>query len=213
MIQNFSPDGPRSVFWHPNAPWIYSICRESIGRYDDVTGETILVRPPQEITSMYSGEYDGPQQALLVGTSAGLYHVSEDLANWQRIETNLPSEGWRVYLSGEGGCIAGNWYSLFEAGEGLGVIGEGVRTSNRNPALSIYPNPTSGFLELHSPYSGMFEIFDLQGRLVSRNGVGASTNYIDLSADALATGSYYYRLKPFYGLAPSNSTGVFQLIR
>jgi hypothetical protein len=93
------------------------------------------------------------------------------------------------------------------------VIGEGVRGSNRNPALSIYPNPTSDFLELNSTISGTFEIFDLLGRLVDRKVVLSNLTHIDLTAGGLATGSYYYRLKPFYGLAPSNSTGVFQLIR
>jgi hypothetical protein len=213
LVQNFAPDAARSVFYHPEHPWIYTITRRTIGRYNESTSDTIARVAPAEIASIYEGAYDLQQQALLIGTSAGLYHVSADLAHWEPIQTHLPTQGWRVYVAGEGGCIAGNWDSLYEAREGLGVIGEGVRGSNRNPALSIYPNPTSDFLELNSTISGTFEIFDLLGRLVDRKVVLSNLTHIDLTAGGLATGSYYYRFAPFYGIAPINSTGVIQFVR
>ena len=72
------------------------------------------------------------------------------------------------------------------------------RFSKKNTSLetqiSIYPNPTNDILNLKSNFdSGVYQIFDLQGKLINQDTLTSKETTIDLSR--LNSGIYFFRIQ------------------
>ncbi|MCF8450250.1 MAG: Ig-like domain-containing protein, partial [Taibaiella sp.] len=81
---------------------------------------------------------------------------------------------------------------------------EGITVSES--VFTLYPNPTSGILNINAPIGGVFNVYTLDGKVVAQYQVQASTTAVTLPLN-LASGIYLAR---FIGL--DGSTAIVRLV-
>ncbi|MCB9365558.1 MAG: T9SS type A sorting domain-containing protein [Calditrichaeota bacterium] len=173
-----------SIEAHPSRPWIYFCAEDTIGRYDEVTGELSVVPLPG--TGVAYRCLFLPPDSLIVGTEGGLYAVDENLESFRSIDDDHGSGEPLVCLdylqavSFSGGLHCRDLSSSADYKESQAELLQ----------LLAFPNPVASTLFLSSGFTGQVKILNLLGQEVKRVDMKRG---IPLSVDitGLTTGTYF----------------------
>lgn len=136
---------------------------------------------------------DHPDDAIYIGTAHGVYYRDNSTNGWVPFDTNLPNVSVRDL---EINLLSNKIYA--------GTFGRGVWAADLpNPlsvvgnnliSISIYPNPTNGIINIHSPKQDLqsVKIYDISGKMIVKESVTNSTPTIDISH--LNTGVYLMKI-------------------
>jgi hypothetical protein len=172
--------------YHPVQPWVYALGYHHIGRYDEVTGDTLVFPLPDYITIGAAIAYT--ETGLLVYTDEGYFKVSDDLTEWQADTTNtVPA----ILLSAAPDhCLAINGAGIYVSG--VPDATAPVRPLPATPALTVYPNPSNGGFVVTYDRPAMLQIYDLLGREVYTQEVERPGS-VWLNPPGLSSGIYFLK--------------------
>ena len=108
-----------------------------------------------------------PDNALYVGTAHGVYYRDDITNSWIPFDTNLPN----VDITDLDINLIDNKITAATFGRGIWLSDLPVPLSNstyNQTAISIYPNPTKDFINIHSPVEQpqTVKLFDISGKLI-----------------------------------------------
>jgi hypothetical protein len=189
-----TPYGIASLVFHPHEPFLYGLSSTGIIRYNEQTGDTIF-SPTPFVTTYVTRIVYVTDDGLYFSSSNGIYRVSDDLTEWQPIEGSEHTGGWKFFYASSAICAASHVDTVFTVDRTTGVSsGSHTRII---PEISVFPNPSNGFLRVRSNQTVTFELYDLLGRrLVRRNMNQSYEPPVDLSS--FPGGVYFYRLSYTY---------------
>jgi hypothetical protein len=187
---------PNMIAVHPQQPWIYSGGGGRVGRYDEITGDTLTMPLPARVATIGNVIY--LENGLLVNTDRGFYHVSDDLSDWRADSVNSVS-GTLCYTSPDR-CLAMNGNGLFVSGLPDASSPEHYKSSVV-AAMTIYPNPCNPITEIRfdipEPATVELRIFNTLGQLVTTlvdEPRVAGAYRIRWDGSGAASGIYFVRL-------------------
>jgi hypothetical protein len=130
--------------------------------FSSITGSLPFVA-----VNMIKHQKDHPHDALYIGTAHGVYYRDNITNAWAPFDINLPNVSVRDL---EINLLSNKLYA--------GTFGRGLWAtdlpnplsvnSNAQMQLSIYPNPTKDFINIHSPVEQpqTVKLFDISGKLI-----------------------------------------------
>jgi uncharacterized protein YjdB len=132
----------------------------------------------------------GSSSAFSCGSTGGSWTVSDE-----SIASILSASGTSANVRGNGSGATQVWYRLANGcgrskdvsvvGAKAAVVAEEVVENTFN----VYPNPTSGVINVESSVAGSFAVYTFDGKQVSEYQIGANTNTVNLPS-GLAAGVY-----------------------
>jgi uncharacterized protein YjdB len=132
----------------------------------------------------------GSSSAFSCGSAGGSWSVSDE-----SVASVLTASGASANLRGNGHGTAQLWYrfangcgrskELSVVGAKTAPVAEEVVASTFN----VYPNPTSGLINVESSVAGSFSVYTFDGKQVSEFQIGANTTTVNLPS-GLAAGVY-----------------------
>jgi len=197
----------------------------STGTYDLDGGPTILTSPVFDATIytdpwmeydrwFYNGGGNGnPQDTFRIKLANGITTVTVEkihvnnfiMSQWNDTTRQIssmitPTANMRVILEG----LDGNNPHLFEAALDLFKITEGntfsVAESEMENAVSIYPNPSSGFftVKVNGITSFTLEMMDMTGKIIQT--ATSQKNEMQINTNAIADGIYFVKISSENGV-------------
>ena len=130
-----------------------------------------------------------PGKDLFAGTDFGLYYSTDSGVTWTK-EMKIPNVAVhevkmradrKLFIITHG---RGIWYAPLKD---IPMNNIGKIQSNSN--FSFYPNPTTDFLTINTPFSGDLNLFDSKGKMVFNKTVGQGNSKITLPK--LSAGIYF----------------------
>lgn len=188
-VLSLTGDAVRNLAAHPSNPWIYVGGWHHVGRYDEATGDSIVVSLPSGITystNIAYAEGDG----LLIGTSQGIFRVADDLTEWQEVTDSVNTANWLLYYTSDNRCLAGTNDALYLSGPPDAVSNGPTAKPSIN--ARVYPNPCNGGFFVYCDRPARFQLFDLLGHCVYTDGaISAGARFVNLPE--LSSGTYYLK--------------------
>lgn len=132
----------------------------------------------------------GSSSAFSCGSAGGSWSVSDE-----SVASVLTASGTSANVRGNGSGTAQVWYRFANGcgrskevsvvGAKTAPVAEDVVTN----AFNVYPNPTSGVINVESSVAGSFAVYTFDGKQVSEFQIGANTTTVTLPA-GLTAGVY-----------------------
>jgi hypothetical protein len=190
--------------YHSTQPWLYVRSRDSLGRYNETDGQFITISFPDWAGNIAAFSHV-LGEGVLIGTSAGLCLVSDDLSSWQLLNEAI---GGRICYTSSKRCVAGNWNSLFTASNEPSSVA--VRPFSYSLSLDAYPNPFNSSTTIRYSLSNVararIKIYNLLGcevALLQDERIRAGQYSLPFAANALPSGIYFVCLQ-----TPNNSLTI-----
>ncbi len=195
ILISFPGGGIHNFVYHPTEEILYVANNHSLGKVELTTNDTLVAPLPQGVNYLTSVGYT-IAEGLLVGTSDGLYSVSDDLTEWYAIEDSVATRllGY-VYISEEK-CIAGTVSEMYVTPRPSAVPRTDIEPDFH---FTTFPNPFNSTLSisldvpLHQDVT--VSLYDLLGRevdVVYRGRLSSSTiSYV--APAGLSSGVYFLR--------------------
>ncbi|HEY3295832.1 MAG TPA: T9SS type A sorting domain-containing protein [bacterium] len=177
-----------SLAYHSQQPWIYAGGFDSLGRYDEITGDTLKVPVPPEAMSVVSLAYT--EEGLLVSTSHGFFHVSDDLTVWEALHDTVNTSVWILLYTSSDQCLALGFDGLHKAS--APNILSPQRSTLGIRALAVYPNPSNGGFVVTYDRPALLQMYDVLGQAVYAQRVQSSGS-IWLDLPGLSSGTYFLK--------------------
>jgi hypothetical protein len=197
-VFSFPDDDFTNTVFHSESPWFYVCGHHHIGRFDESSGDTLMVPLPIGVTSAVSLAYT--EDGLLVSTSSGFYRVSDDLASWKQIPDTVNRSGWKLIYTSPDKCLALGLDGLFESG-GRNAVSPRYSSLPATPTLAAYPNPFNCRTEIRFTLTNSekvsVRVFDLLGhevRLVEETRCPAGEQRVVFDGEGLPSGMYFCQL-------------------
>jgi hypothetical protein len=173
---------------HPQQPWIYIGGAYHVGRYDEITGDTMMVNLPSGVTHVYKIAY--AEDGLLVRTYQGLYHVSDDLTDWQLLDDSLNTGPAQFLYASPDRCLSSAAGRIYISASPNAV--SPPRPSLLTPTLSVYPNPSNGGFVVSYDRPAWLRVYDILGQEVYSQTVERPGS-IWLDLPGLSSGIYFLK--------------------
>jgi hypothetical protein len=180
---------------------IYFATQDSLGRYDEVTGEVLLMAIPG--IGSCNGVLFWPPESLIVGTQDSLFAVDLEFEYWRNISDSL-SAPFNPWLCAESIQVVSSSANLYC--RDLSATGVHEQPVIDSPHFVAYPNPTNAFITVLSDASGDVEMYNVLGQAVYRFVVVKDVKQT-LSFDGHASGTYYF-IQSLSGSRNRNQTVV-----
>ncbi len=132
----------------------------------------------------------GSASAFSCGSAGGSWSVSDE-----SVATILSTSGASANVRGNGHGSAQVWYRFANGcgrSKDVSVVGAKsapVAEEVVENLFNVYPNPTSGVINVESSVAGSFAVYTFDGKQVSEYQIGANTNTVSLPS-GLAAGVY-----------------------
>ncbi|MBL7692842.1 MAG: Ig-like domain-containing protein [Flavipsychrobacter sp.] len=132
----------------------------------------------------------GSSSAFSCGSAGGSWSVSDE-----SVASILTASGGSANVRGNGSGTAQVWYRLANGcGRSKEVSVVGAKTAPvaeevLENVFNVYPNPTSGVINVESSVAGSFSVYTFDGKQVSEFQIGANTTTVNLPS-GLAAGVY-----------------------
>jgi hypothetical protein len=206
--------GLHEIVVHPTQPWVYVLWTDRLLRYNELTNEMIFhsISDTAEFTS--SMVWD-PRGGLWVSSHNSIYHVSEDMTQWNLIPIPVSGSVATLMMANDTMLIATatNLQSTYVYAYRTTVSVPNRQPSRRDLKISVFPNPCYDQVTFQSPLPAIFEIYNLLGQRVGSLTTTEAASTRALSLTNLTSGYYFYRARTLRGAVPELITGCFQVLK
>jgi hypothetical protein len=185
-------DPIQGTAYHPTQPWVYALSYNHIGRYDEVTGDTLVFPLPDNTALGHSIAYT--ERGLQVCVDGGNLRFSDDLTEWQTDTANTVP-GQLLYASPDH-CLAINGAGIYVSG--VPDAAAPVRPLPVTPVLSVYPNPSNGGFVVTYDRPALLQMYDVLGQEVYSQRIQRPGS-VWLDPPGLSSGIYFLKVTNLTG--------------
>lgn len=176
----------------------------------DLTTSTLITIEEEHLGTWVNVEFidpvfitfEGDDEARSIKAAIEFYYGGEDNTLWIGYDRDNPHSFWSAVWYFTEGANANQWFSItnWTSPGGLGIrLNTGEEEEEENFVagidahdISIYPNPTTGFLNIDNVQGANIEIMNLMGQTVQTVANANEFNTVDMSS--YANGTYIVRI-------------------